>query len=99
MSLSLDQVRHIANLARLELTAEELARYQAQLSAILDYFQQLQAVDTKDVLPTASVAASDNVLRPDEPHPGLALDDLLRNAPDAAGRQFRVPPVFEAGDR
>ena len=56
MSLTLEQVKHIANLARLELTDEELSRYKGQLSAILDYFQQLEMLDTENVPPTANIA-------------------------------------------
>ena len=95
MSLTLEQVKHIANLARLELTEEELARYSKQLSAILNHFEQLQIVDTEAINPTASVSASRSVLRADQPRPGLDLGALLQNAPDTDEDQFRVPPVFE----
>jgi len=96
MVLSLEEVEHIAELARLELTDEEKARYQEQLSAILDYAARLQALDTSEIPPqTASVLPAHTVLRPDRPRPGLSLDDLLRNAPQAEQNQFRVPPVFE----
>ena len=122
MVLTLEEVEHIADLARLELTDEEKARYQEQLSAILDYAARLQAVDTAEIAPDtqsglpedpnsasqlalaalASLAASGqagkragSTLRPDRPRPGLSLDDLLRNAPQAEQDQFRVPPVFE----
>jgi aspartyl-tRNA(Asn)/glutamyl-tRNA(Gln) amidotransferase subunit C len=96
MVLSLEEVEHIADLARLELTDEEKARYQEQLSAILDYATRLQAIDTAEIPPqTSSIMPSHSVLRPDRPRPGLSLDDLLRNAPQAEQNQFRVPPVFE----
>ncbi len=95
MPLSLKEVEHIADLARLELTDEELARYREQLSAILDYFTQLRELDTADIPPTSSVLPPRSALRQDEPHPGLSLEDLLRNAPDAEADQFRVPPVLE----
>jgi aspartyl-tRNA(Asn)/glutamyl-tRNA(Gln) amidotransferase subunit C len=95
MSLTLEQTQHIANLARLDLTDEELTRYREQLSSILDHFQQLQNLDTEDIPPTASVSVEQATLRADEPRPGLALDELLQNAPDREQRQFRVPPVFE----
>ena len=95
MSLTLEQVQHIADLARLELTHEELARYSEQLSAILNHFEQLQAVDTEEISPAASVSVSESVLRTDEPRPGLDLEALLQNAPDTDEDQFRVPPVFE----
>jgi aspartyl-tRNA(Asn)/glutamyl-tRNA(Gln) amidotransferase subunit C len=95
MTLTLAEVEHIAELARLNLTEDEKARFREQLSAILDYAARLQELDTGDIPPTASVLPPRSVLRPDEPRPGLALDDLLRNAPQAEADQFRVPPVLE----
>jgi len=95
MSLTIEQVKHIANLARLELTEAELVRYREQISSILAHFEQLQALDTEAIPPTASVTAGESILRADQSRPGLVLDDLLQNAPDTVERQFRVPPVFE----
>jgi aspartyl-tRNA(Asn)/glutamyl-tRNA(Gln) amidotransferase subunit C len=95
MSLSLEEVRHIAHLARLELTAEEEERYRQQLSAILEYAARLQAVNTSQVLPTSSVLPPQSRLRPDEPRPGLETSELLANAPQAEDDQFRVPPVLD----
>ncbi|MCJ7700437.1 MAG: Asp-tRNA(Asn)/Glu-tRNA(Gln) amidotransferase subunit GatC [Anaerolineales bacterium] len=95
MSLPLEQVQHIANLARLELTDEELSRYRQQLSEILAYFQQLQAIDTQEIPPTTSGFNLDRTLRPDLSSPGLELQDLLQNAAEVEKNQFRVPPVFE----
>ena len=95
MTLNIDEVEHIAELARLTLTDDEIARYSDQLSAILEYFSILQKLETTDISPTSSVFAGRNVLRPDEPRPGLSEEDLLRNAPDAEANQFRVPPVLE----
>jgi aspartyl-tRNA(Asn)/glutamyl-tRNA(Gln) amidotransferase subunit C len=95
MSLSLQEVEHIAKLARLELTDEQKARYREQLEAILDHFARLQELDTTDVIPTASVSVGQMPLRADEPRPGLEKDDLLKNAPEQEGGQFKIPPVFE----
>jgi aspartyl-tRNA(Asn)/glutamyl-tRNA(Gln) amidotransferase subunit C len=95
MTLTLAEVEHIAELARLDLTEAEKARFREQLSAILDYAARLQDLDTGDIPPTASVLPPRSVLRPDEPRPGLTLDELLRNAPQAEADQFRVPPVLE----
>jgi len=95
MTLTLTEVEHIAELARLQLTEEEKTRYREQLSAILDYAARLQALDTSDIAPTFSVLPTRSVLRPDEPRPGLDLADLMRNAPDTEAGQFRVPPVLE----
>jgi len=94
MSLTLQEVEHIANLARLDLTDDEKARYREQLSAILDYFAQLRDLDTTAIPPTSSVAPH-SVLREDEPRPGLSPEELLRNAPQTEAGQFRVPPVLE----
>jgi aspartyl-tRNA(Asn)/glutamyl-tRNA(Gln) amidotransferase subunit C len=95
MTLTLQEVEHIASLARLDLSDEEKTRYRDQLSAILDYIQQLQELDTADIPPTSSVLPDRSVLRPDEPRPGLSLQDLLRNAPQVEAGQFRVPPVLD----
>lgn len=95
MVLSLAEVEHIAALARLELTEEEKERFRAQLSDILEYAARLQALDTDGIAPTSSVLPPRGALRPDEPRPGMPLEDLLANAPQTTGRQFRVPPVLE----
>lgn len=95
MILTLEEVEHIALLARLQLTEAEKQRFQTQLSAILDYAARLQALDTEGIPPTASVLPLRSVLRPDEPRPGLDLQALLANAPDVVDDQFRVPPVLE----
>jgi len=95
VTLSIAEVEHIANLARMDLTDDEKARFSQQLSAILDYIAELQALDTRDIPPTSSVLPGRNVLRADEPRPGLDLQDLLSNAPQVEDDQFRVPPVLE----
>jgi aspartyl-tRNA(Asn)/glutamyl-tRNA(Gln) amidotransferase subunit C len=95
MTLSLDEVEHIAGLARLQLSQEEIELYRQQLSAILEYAARLQEVDTSGISPTSSVLPPRSVLRDDEPRPGLSLPELLGNAPQAEGRLFRVPPVLE----
>jgi aspartyl-tRNA(Asn)/glutamyl-tRNA(Gln) amidotransferase subunit C len=95
MTLTLEEVEHIAELARLRLTPEEKERYREQLSAILDYAARLLALDTSGIPPTASVLPPHSALRPDQPQPGLSLEELLRNAPDTEANQFRVPPVLE----
>lgn len=95
MKLTLEEVEHIANLARMRLTKGEKARFREQLSDILDYAARLQAVDTSAIPPTSSVLPARSVLRIDEPRPGLSLEDVLRNAPETEKNQFRVPPVLE----
>lgn len=95
MSLTREEVEHIAELARLELTEEEKARYREQLSAILDYAARLQALDTSHIPPTSTVLAKRSPLRPDEASQGLSVDEVLSNAPHVEDKQFRVPPVME----
>ena len=95
MSLTREEVDHIADLARLELTDEEKELYREQLSAILDYAARLQSIDTSHISPTASVLATRSVLRADVVTPGLSTEQALQNAPRAEQSQFRVPPVQE----
>ena len=95
MTLTRDQVVHIAELARLSLTEAEIDRYREQLSAILDYAARLQALDTDAIPPTATVLPLRSVMRPDEPAPSMARDDILANAPDVQDGCFRVQAVLE----
>jgi aspartyl-tRNA(Asn)/glutamyl-tRNA(Gln) amidotransferase subunit C len=95
MKLTLDEVEHIAELARLKLTDEEKKRYQEQLSAILEYAARLQKLDTSGIPPTASVLPARSVLRKDQPQPGLTVAEVLHNAPHTESDQFRVPPILE----
>jgi len=95
MSLTLDEVRYIARLARLRLSPEEETRFREQLSAILDYAARLAQVDTAAIPPTATVLPLRAPLRPDEPRPGLPSEQALVNAPAVDGMMFRIPPVFE----
>lgn len=94
MSLSLQEVEHIAQLARLALTEAEKERYRVQLSAILEHVAKLQKLDTASIPPTTSLFNDLSPLRPDEPRPALPRADLLKNAPQQAGGQFKIPPVF-----
>ena len=95
MSLTIQEVEHIAKLARLELTEEETVRYCGQLSAILDHVAKLQQLDTDKIPPTASIFSGDSHLRCDEPRPGLPREELLKNAPEHEKGQFKIPTVFE----
>jgi aspartyl-tRNA(Asn)/glutamyl-tRNA(Gln) amidotransferase subunit C len=95
MSLSLAQVEHIAKLAHLALSDEEKTRYREQLSAILDYAQRLQGLDTEAIAPTATILPVDSIMRPDESRPSMPREELLLNAPEAEDGMFRVPPVLE----
>jgi aspartyl-tRNA(Asn)/glutamyl-tRNA(Gln) amidotransferase subunit C len=93
--LTLQEVEHIARLARLTLTDEEKERFRRQLSEILEYAARLQALDTGDILPTFSVLPPQNVLRADEIQRSLDTEDILRNAAKTEKYQFRVPPVLD----
>ena len=95
MKLSREAVEHIAELARLTLTDEEMALYQEQLSAILDHIARLQTLDTEDIPPTASVLPLRSVMREDEPRAPTPREDILANAPAAEDGCFQVPAVLD----
>jgi aspartyl-tRNA(Asn)/glutamyl-tRNA(Gln) amidotransferase subunit C len=95
MKLSTKEVEHIAELARLALTDEERALYQEQLSAILEYFERLQELDTEAISPTATVLPLRSVMRADEPRPPFPREDILVNAPEAEEGCFKVPAVLD----
>ncbi len=95
MELSHEAVRWIADLARLELTDEEVSRYAGQLSHILQHFERLQTLDTSHIEPTASVLPLKNVLRPDVAAAPLPPEAVIANAPDALDNQFRVSAVLD----
>jgi len=98
MSLTRDQVLHVARLARLEITDEEVERLGEELSKVLDYIEtigELGAMD--DVEPTSHVVAVENALRADEPRPSLPQEVALESAPDAAQGGFRVPSPAGGG--
>lgn len=94
MELSHDEVRRIAELAKLELTDAEVALYAGQLSHILQYFERLQELDTSRIPPTASVLPLKNVLRPDVALPPITPEQALANAKNAVDDQFRVSAVL-----
>lgn len=95
MSLSQQDVEKIANLARLELTAEEKALYQEQLSAVLEYARRLEELDLEGVPPTASAVALQNILREDIVAPSLPLEDVLYNAAGKTAGQFQIQAVLD----
>ncbi|MBV9122595.1 MAG: Asp-tRNA(Asn)/Glu-tRNA(Gln) amidotransferase subunit GatC [Planctomycetes bacterium] len=95
MSLTLDQVRWVAHLARLELSDAEVETMARQLSAIVDYVNQLQQVNTEGVEPLAHALEVHNVFRADEPAPSLPVEAALANAPERRGAFYAVPAVLE----
>lgn len=93
--LTLEEVEHIADLAKLALTEEEKARFREQLSAILDYAARLQELDTSNIPPTATVVAVDTVLRDDISQPSMPRDQLLGNTMQKEDGMLRVDVVLE----
>jgi aspartyl-tRNA(Asn)/glutamyl-tRNA(Gln) amidotransferase subunit C len=90
-----DTVRHVALLARLELSEEELDRFAHELADILDYVAKLDELDTTDVPPTSHSLPLANVMREDVAHPSLSRDEALANAPEAEDGYFKVPQVIQ----
>lgn len=88
-----DEVLHVAGLARLELSDDEVARFQEQLSQILEAVSKVSELELADVPPTAHPLELANAWAEDEPRPCLPLDDVFANAPDRDGDYFRVPPA------
>jgi aspartyl-tRNA(Asn)/glutamyl-tRNA(Gln) amidotransferase subunit C len=86
-----EQVLHVARLARLELTDEEVERMAGELSAVLEHVDKISELDLDGVEPTSHVVALENVMRDDEPRPSWPRERVLEAAPDAADGAFRVP--------
>ena len=95
-TLSRTDVEHVAHLARLGLTDEELGRLEGQLNHILDQYAVLAQLDTEHIPPTAQTIEVDNILRADQVLPGLTTDEVLANAPSRHGRYVVVPPILPA---
>ncbi len=95
MSLTLDEVAKVANLARLELSMPELGQYQGQLSAILEAIEKIAGLDISAVPPTAHAVAQHNVWRDDVVSPSLPVDEVLFNAPQQAQSQFLIQAVLD----
>ncbi len=91
-----DDVEHVARLARLALTDEEGEQLTAQLEVILEHAAQVSALDTAGVPPTAHPLPLSNVLRADEPRPGVSRDEVLAMAPASDDGRFRVPRILDA---
>ena len=95
MGLEIDDVRHVANLARLALDDGQLERLREQLARILGYAEQIGEVATTDVPPTSHAYALANVWRPDEPQPSLPPDVARSTGPAIEDGRFRVPRIIE----
>jgi aspartyl-tRNA(Asn)/glutamyl-tRNA(Gln) amidotransferase subunit C len=95
MKITRGEVEHVARLARLGLSGEEMEKMRAQLDAILAYIDTLNRLDTSEVKPTSHVIPMTNVLREDVVSPSLSQDQALANAPDRHEAFFRVPRILE----
>ncbi|WP_419743806.1 Asp-tRNA(Asn)/Glu-tRNA(Gln) amidotransferase subunit GatC [Macrococcoides bohemicum] len=93
-----EQVKHVAHLARLEITEEEAAKFSSQLEAILNFADQLEEVDTENVEPTFHVLELQNVLREDVAEKSLTQEEILRNARSTESGQFKVPSILDGGE-
>ena len=93
--ITLEQVRHVARLARLEFDAGEEARLQADMSSILEYVDKLNELDTRDVVPTAQVGEAGTPMRDDVVFNCPAAEEMLANAPVRQGGFFKVPKIIE----
>jgi len=93
MAITREEVLHVAKLARLELTDDEIERLTGELSAILEAVSKVTQLDLSDVPPTSHPLAVVNAWGEDEPHESLSLDQAFANAPQREGDLFRVPPT------
>ena len=95
MAITREEVQHVAMLFRMSMDDNDIARFQEQLSQIIDYFQVLQQVDTEGVPPTSHPLALGNGMRDDEPRPSYPTQDILANAPKSEADFLRVRAVLE----
>jgi aspartyl-tRNA(Asn)/glutamyl-tRNA(Gln) amidotransferase subunit C len=93
MAITRDEVLHVARLARLDLTEDEVERFTEQLSAILEAVAKVSELDLSEVEPTAHPLDVVNVWAEDEPRPSIAVEKALANAPETHGGFFKVPPA------
>jgi len=95
MSITIKEVEHVANLARLELSKAEKEQFAGQLNAILKYAEKLNELDTDGIEPTSHVLPLANVMREDTVKPSWPIEKVLLNAPEEEDGQFKVPAVLE----
>lgn len=93
-TLSRTDVEHVAHLARLGLTDDELARLEGQLNHILEQYRVLAELDTEAIPPTAQTIEVENILREDRPGPSLTVEEALSGAPERSGDHFVVPAIL-----
>ena len=95
MTITRAEVAHVARLARLGLTEDEMDRLASELDHILDAMQALRQLDTSTIPPTAQVIPLTNVMRDDNPRPSWPVEEILKNAPATRDGEFLVPPVLD----
>jgi aspartyl-tRNA(Asn)/glutamyl-tRNA(Gln) amidotransferase subunit C len=95
MSITIKEVEHVANLARLELSEAEKEQFAGQLNAILKYADKLNQLNTEGIEPTSHVLPLANVMRDDMVKASWPIEKVLLNAPEEEDGQFKVPPVLE----
>jgi aspartyl-tRNA(Asn)/glutamyl-tRNA(Gln) amidotransferase subunit C len=95
MKITKAEVEHVARLARLELSAQEVETFTGQMDAILAYVEKLNELETSGITPTAHAVPMENAFREDVVAPSIGIDNALANAPDRADNFFRVPKVIE----
>lgn len=95
MKITRPEVEHVARLARLSLSSEEINALTGQMDAILGYVEKLNELDTQGILPTSHAVPMENAFRSDEVKVSIGIERALANAPEASGSCFRVPRVIE----
>ena len=95
MNISIEDVQHVANLSRLNLSSEEKVVFTEQLNAILQYAKKLDKLDTEGIEPTTHVLDLSNVMREDVKQESLPIEKVFSNAPDVEDGQFKVPAILE----
>ncbi len=98
MAINEEQVKHVAKLAKLSFSDDELAGFTDQLGKIIDMVEQLEAVDTEGVPFTSNVSASINVMREDVAAPGWSRDELMKNVPESEDGFIKVPAIIDNGE-
>jgi aspartyl-tRNA(Asn)/glutamyl-tRNA(Gln) amidotransferase subunit C len=93
-TIDTNTVKHVATLARMGITEEEAQKFSGQFSAIIEYFNMLNEVDTENVIPASDIANAQNVLREDEVKPSMSREEFLKNAPKSERGYVKVPTVL-----
>ncbi|WP_086349036.1 Asp-tRNA(Asn)/Glu-tRNA(Gln) amidotransferase subunit GatC [Candidatus Enterococcus clewellii] len=98
MAISEEQVKHVAKLAKLSFSSEELTGFTDQLGKIIDMVELLEEVDTEGVPFTSNVVETINVMREDQAEPGMNRDELMKNVPESQDGYIKVPAIIDNGE-